>query len=89
MLRSLFSGISGLRSHQTMMDVIGNNITNVNTIGYKSNRGLFAPQLSQGLSLGTPPSGESGELNLHGAYFGVAGGSLSIGDQTTNEFSRV
>ena len=36
MLRSLFSGISGLRAHQPMMDVTGNNIANVNTAGFKS-----------------------------------------------------
>ncbi len=38
MLRSLFSGISGLRAHQQMMDVTGNNIANVNTTGYKSSQ---------------------------------------------------
>ena len=36
MMRSLFSGVSGLKAHQTRMDVIGNNIANVNTTGYKS-----------------------------------------------------
>ena len=47
MLRSLFSGISGLRAHQTMMDVIGNNIANVNTIGFKSSQRVFQDTLSQ------------------------------------------
>ncbi len=37
-LRSLFSGVSALRNQQTMMDVIGNNIANVNTVGFKSGR---------------------------------------------------
>ena len=41
MLRSLFSGISGLRSHQTMLDVTGNNIANVNTVGYKRTASEF------------------------------------------------
>ena len=36
MIRSMFSAISGLRNHQTMMDVVGNNIANVNTNGFKS-----------------------------------------------------
>ena len=36
MMRSLFSGVSGLKTHQTRMDVIGNNIANVNTVAYKS-----------------------------------------------------
>lgn len=47
MLRSLFSGISGLRSHQTMLDVTGNNIANVNTTGFKSSRVVFQDTLSQ------------------------------------------
>ena len=47
MLRSMFSGVSGLRSHQTMMDVIGNNIANVNTVGYKSANVIFQDLLSQ------------------------------------------
>jgi flagellar hook protein FlgE len=47
MLRSLFSGISGLRSHQTMLDVTGNNIANVNTAGFKSSQTQFQDTLSQ------------------------------------------
>src|SRR2546422_303677 len=47
MLRSMFSGVSGLRSHQTMMDVIGNNIANVNTTGYKAAAVVFQDLLSQ------------------------------------------
>ncbi len=47
MLRSMFSAISGLRGHQVMMDVIGNNIANVNTVGYKSGRVNFQDILSQ------------------------------------------
>ena len=35
MMRALFAGVSGLRNHQTKMDVIGNNIANVNTVGFK------------------------------------------------------
>lgn len=47
MLRSLFSGVSGLKNHQTRMDVIGNNISNVNTTGFKSSRVTFSDTLSQ------------------------------------------
>ncbi|KQV07953.1 flagellar hook protein FlgE [Leifsonia sp. Root112D2] len=47
MLRSLYSGISGLRSHQTMLDVTGNNIANVNTTGFKSSSTQFQDTLSQ------------------------------------------
>jgi flagellar hook protein FlgE len=47
MLRSLYSGISGLRSHQTMLDVTGNNIANVNTAGFKGSAVQFQDTLSQ------------------------------------------
>jgi flagellar hook protein FlgE len=50
MLRSLFSGISGLRAHQTMLDVTGNNIANVNTAGYKAAQVQFQDTLSQVLT---------------------------------------
>lgn len=61
MLRSLFSGISGLRSHQTMLDVTGNNIANVNTTGYKSSQTQFQDTLSQVLqNAGAPQAGVGG-----------------------------
>ena len=47
MMRSMFSGISGLRSHQLMMDVVGNNIANVNTAGFKASMITFQEALSQ------------------------------------------
>ncbi len=56
MMRSLYSGITGLRNHQTRMDVIGNNISNVNTPGYKASRVIFQDIFSQTLS---PASGNS------------------------------
>lgn len=49
MMRSMFAGVSGLRSHQTMMDVVGNNIANVNTAGYKSAQVTFEETLAQTL----------------------------------------
>ena len=61
MLRSLFSGITGLRSHQTMMDVVGNNIANVNTTGYKTSSAVFEDTLSQLMrSAGAPANGRGG-----------------------------
>ena len=42
MNRAMFSGVAGMKSHQTKMDVIGNNIANVNTYGYKSQRAVFS-----------------------------------------------
>jgi flagellar hook protein FlgE len=53
MLRSMFSAVSGLRAHQTMMDVTGNNIANVNTTGFKSSRTTFQETLNQVVRGGT------------------------------------
>ena len=66
MLRSLFSGISGLRAHQQMMDITGNNIANVNTAGFKSSNTVFQDTLSQlikgaGASQGGNGRGEQGQ----------------------------
>ena len=47
MLRSMYSGISGLRNFQTKLDVIGNNISNVNTYGFKKGRVIFKDLISQ------------------------------------------
>ncbi|WP_019873617.1 flagellar hook protein FlgE [Sporichthya polymorpha] len=63
MLRSLFAGISGLRSHQTMMDVTGNNIANVNTTGFKSSTTVFQDTLSQLLKGAGAPVGGNGGTN--------------------------
>src|ERR1700712_4930735 len=61
MLRSLYSGISGLHAHQQMMDVTGNNIANVNTVGYKSDTVQFQDTLSQMLgAAGAPQNGQGG-----------------------------
>lgn len=57
MMRSLYSGISGLKSHQTKMDVVGNNIANVNTTGFKAGRTTFADALSQQVTGATRPGG--------------------------------
>ncbi|MEY2444871.1 MAG: flagellar hook protein FlgE [Ilumatobacteraceae bacterium] len=63
MLRSLFASISGLRSHQTMMDVTANNISNVNTQGFKAGRAIFADALSQTVRGGGIPTDGSGSTN--------------------------
>ena len=77
MLRSMFSGVSGLRSHQTMMDVIGNNISNVNTVGYKSSQVLFQDLLSQVLSNGGAPVAGAGGTNPAQIGLGVRVGAVS------------
>src|SRR3712207_7567224 len=53
MLRSMYSGISGLRANQTKLDVIGNNIANVNTTGFKTQRIRFQDMLSQSMKQAT------------------------------------
>jgi flagellar hook protein FlgE len=58
MMRSLFSGVSGLKTHQTGMDVIGNNIANVNTTGFKSSRATFADMFSQTLTAASAGNGD-------------------------------
>ncbi len=63
MMRSLFSGVSGLKNHQTRMDVIGNNISNVNTTGFKASRTSFVDMLSQTLSGASAPTGNLGGTN--------------------------
>lgn len=55
-MRALFSGVTGIRSHQMRMDVIGNNIANVNTIGFKGSRVTFQDVFSQTLSSGSAQS---------------------------------
>lgn len=78
MLRSLFSGISGLRSHQTMLDVTGNNIANVNTTGFKSSAAQFQDTLSQLLQGAGVPREQVGGTNP--AQIGL--GSLVAGIST-------
>lgn len=63
MIRSMFSAISGLRNHQTMMDVVGNNIANVNTNGFKSSSTVFADVLSQSVRGSGQASATSGGTN--------------------------
>jgi flagellar hook protein FlgE len=63
MMRSLFSGVSGLKNHQTRMDVVGHNISNVNTYGYKYQRVSFQDMLSQTLSGAAKPEEERGGIN--------------------------
>ena len=63
MMRSLYSGVSGLRNHQIRMDVLGNNIANVNTYGFKKSRVSFQDILSQTVSGAAAPTAEKGGVN--------------------------
>jgi flagellar hook protein FlgE len=63
MMRSLYSGVSGLQNHQVRMDVLGNNIANVNTYGFKKSRVSFQDILSQTVSGAAAPTAEKGGVN--------------------------
>ena len=71
MMRSLYSGVSGLKGHQTRMDVVGNNIANVNTTGFKSGRVTFADTLSQTQSGASAPGNNIGGTNPKQIGLGV------------------
>lgn len=80
MLRSLYSGVSGLKNHQTKMDVVGNNIANVNTIGFKSSRVTFQDIYSQTLKPASIPStsGGLGGMNPQQVGLGVTLGTVDV-----------
>lgn len=63
MLKSLYSGVSGLQSHQVAMDVESNNVANVNTLGFKYSRANFSDLLAQTKAIATAPQGELGGKN--------------------------
>lgn len=77
MLRSMYSGVSGMRGFQTKLDVIGNNIANVNTIGFKSSRVMFKDIMSQTTSgASAPVDGGQGGVNAKQIGLGVSIGSV-------------
>jgi len=78
MLRSLFTAISGLKNHQLLMDVTGNNISNVNTTGFKSSRATFQDIISQTLRPSAGPTVTQGGLNPMQVGLGVAAGTIDM-----------
>ena len=78
MMRSLYSGISGLKNHQTRMDVIGNNIANVNTVGYKTSRVIFQDIFSQTVKSGTPNLDYIGGTNPMQIGLGIKLSSVDV-----------
>lgn len=78
MLRSLYSGVSGLRGFQTKLDVIGNNIANVNTVGYKKSRVTFQDLMSQTTSGAMGPTGNRGGVNPMQVGTGSALSSIDV-----------
>lgn len=71
LINSLFSGVSGIKNHQSMLDVIGNNIANVNTIGFKGSRVTFSDTFNQFLTYGTNPTDSSGGTNTFQVGLGM------------------
>ncbi|MBP3887115.1 MAG: flagellar hook protein FlgE [Cellulosilyticum sp.] len=78
MMRSMFSGVSGLKVHQTRMDVIGNNIANVNTMGYKSQRVTFSDVFSQTISGATAANDDTGRGGMNAMQVGLGVSVSSI-----------
>ncbi|MCC6178111.1 MAG: flagellar hook-basal body complex protein [Chloroflexi bacterium] len=76
MMRSLFSAISGLKGHQTMMDIVGNNIANVNTTAFKTGRITFQDIISQTLRGAQAPAGAQGGLNPMQVGLGMQASSI-------------
>jgi flagellar hook protein FlgE len=76
MMRSMYAAISGLKVHQTMLDVTSNDIANVNTIGYKSERTTFKDSLSQMQRGSSAPNTAQGGSNAVQVGLGVQLGSI-------------
>jgi len=76
MMRSLFSGVSGLQNHQTRMDVIGNNIANINTTGFKRNRVNFQDIIYQQLQGAARPTEDLGGVNPKEVGLGMSIASI-------------
>ena len=85
MMRSLFSGVAGLKTHQTKMDVIGNNIANVNTVAYKSQNVTFQElmyQTTQSASAANAETGRGG-INAKQIGLGVQTGAINANISTS------
>ena len=78
MMRSLFSGVAGLKTHQTKMDVIGNNISNVNTVAFKSSSTTFSDIMYQTTSQASGATANRGGTNAKQIGLGVTNGATKI-----------
>lgn len=78
MMRALYSGVSGLKTHQTKMDVIGNNIANVNTVAFKSSSTAFSDLMYQTTSASSGATQTRGGVNAKQIGLGVTTGSTSV-----------
>jgi flagellar hook protein FlgE len=94
MMRSLFAGVSGLRAHQMMMDVIGDNIANVNTPGFKSSSVVFESTLAQLVRGGSAGNTSTGGTNPEQVGLGVRVAGVNMNNtqgalQTTGKSTDV
>lgn len=83
MMRSMFSGVAGLKTHQMKMDVIGNNIANVNTTAYKSSSINFSELLYQTQSFASGPNGTTGRAGVNPKQIGLGVQSAAITNAIT------
>jgi flagellar hook protein FlgE len=77
MIRSLYTGATGVKTHQTYLDVTGNNTANVNTVGYKRDAITFRDILYQSIRGESAPNGVTGGINPSGVGLGVKVGSIT------------
>ena len=85
MMRSLYSGVSGLKIHQTKMDVIGNNIANVNTVGFKASRVSFSELFYQTTQVASGPNAETQTGGQNAKQIGLGSALSSISVDITGE----
>jgi flagellar hook protein FlgE len=78
MMRSMYSGVSGMKNFQTAMDTIGNNIANVNTVGFKSSVVTFQDILNQTMQGASAPNNARGGVNPKQVGLGVSVASISV-----------
>ena len=78
MMRSLYSGVTGLKNHQTKMDVIGNNIANVNTVGFKASRVIFQDIYSQTVAPASAGNATTGGTNPQQVGLGVQLATIDV-----------
>ena len=83
MNRAMYSGVAGLKTHQTRMDVIGNNIANVNTVGYKAQAALFSELLYQNSSNASGPNANTGIGGINPKQVGLGVKMASINTNIT------
>ncbi len=85
MMRSLFSGVSGLKTHQTRMDVIGNNIANVNTTAYKAQNMVFSDLLYQQTQAASGANADTGRGGINARQIGLGAKSAAINTAITRQ----